>query len=227
MSKKAYSEQERKQVGQDLLSVGLEMLSQRGLKGTKLQDILQAVGISKPFFYGNYYASLAELVLHIIDYEISLLLETVRDDIAKRDAPVEDRINHFLKMMIDSRQHHFFVMTQEEEVLVSKHLTPEELEAFQKGQAACYGELLSLWHIPEEKCTPKELGNLILSVVLIYNSAARSLPFFLPGGIRTDGSGPEPPPFPDIWPRWRTAVTSGSASYEPMRCFLYGQACFS
>ena len=30
MSKKAYSEQERKQVGQDLLSVGLEMLSQRG-----------------------------------------------------------------------------------------------------------------------------------------------------------------------------------------------------
>lgn len=47
------------------------------------------------------------LVLHIIDYEISLLLETVRDDIAKRDAPVEDRINHFLKMMIDSRQHHF------------------------------------------------------------------------------------------------------------------------
>ena len=63
MSKKAYSEQERKQVGQDLLSVGLEMLSQRGLKGTKLQDILQAVGISKPFFYGNYYASLAELVL--------------------------------------------------------------------------------------------------------------------------------------------------------------------
>ena len=46
MSKKAYSEQERKQVGQDLLSVGLEMLSQRGLKGTKLQDILQGVGIS-------------------------------------------------------------------------------------------------------------------------------------------------------------------------------------
>ena len=178
MSKKGYSKEEREQVGRDLLEVGLEMLSQRGLKGTKLQDILQAVGISKPFFYGNYYASLAELVLHIIDYEISLLLETVRDDIAKRDAPVENRINHFLKMMIDSRQHHFFVMTQEEEVLVSKHLTPEELEAFQKGQAAFYGELLSLWHIPEEKCTPKELGNLILSVVLIYNSAARSLPFF-------------------------------------------------
>ncbi len=39
-------------------------------------------------------------------------------------------------------------------------------------------EVLALWQIPQEKCTPKELGNLILSVILIYNSAARSLPFF-------------------------------------------------
>ena len=50
MSKKGYSKEEREQVGRDLLEVGLEMLSQRGLKGTTLQDILQAVGISKPFF---------------------------------------------------------------------------------------------------------------------------------------------------------------------------------
>lgn len=50
MSKKGYSKEEREQVGRDLLAVGLEMLSQRGLKGTTLQDILQAVGISKPFF---------------------------------------------------------------------------------------------------------------------------------------------------------------------------------
>ena len=47
MSKKGYSKEEREQVGRDLLEVGLEMLSQRGLKGTTLQDILQAVGISK------------------------------------------------------------------------------------------------------------------------------------------------------------------------------------
>ena len=81
MSKKGYTKVEREQVGRDLLTVGLEMLSQRGLKGTTLQDILQAVGISKPFFYGNYYTSLAELVIHIIDYEISLLLREVRNTV--------------------------------------------------------------------------------------------------------------------------------------------------
>lgn len=50
----------------------------------------------------------------------------------------------------------------------------------QQGQEQFYEQVLALWHIPQEKCRPKELGNLILSVVLTYNSAARSLHFFFP-----------------------------------------------
>ena len=180
MSKKGYSKEEREQVKRDLLSVGLEMLSQRGLKGTTLQDILQAVGISKPFFYGNYYTSLAELVIHIINYEITLLLREVKEVAGNQDMSSEETIYHFLDMVIHSRQHHFFVMTQEEEMWVFKHLSPEEFDLYQQGQARFYEQVLALWHIPKEKCTPKELGNLILSVALIYNSATRSLPFFFP-----------------------------------------------
>ena len=178
MSKKGYSKEEREQVGRDLLEVGLEMLSQRGLKGTTLQDILQAVGISQPFFYGNYYTSLAELVIHIINYEITLLLREVQQSAENQDMGLEETIHHFLDMVTHSRQHHFFVMTQEEEMWVYKHLSPEDFETYQQGQARFYEQVLALWQIPQEKCTPKELGNLILSVILIYNSAARSLPFF-------------------------------------------------
>lgn len=180
MSKKAYSRQEREQVGRDLLTVGLEMLSQRGLKNTKLQDILQAVGISKPFFYSNYYSSLAELVIHIIDYEIVLLLQAAKDDAAQQDITLEEKINRLIQRVIYSRQNHYFIMTQEEEVWVHKYLSPEDFDNYQRGQVRFYEQLLALWHIPVEKCTPKELGNLLLSVVLIYNSAARSLPFFFP-----------------------------------------------
>lgn len=178
MSKKGYSQQEREKVGQELLAVGLEMLSQRGLKGTKLQDILQAVGISKPFFYSNYYTSLAELVIHIINYEVPLLLQNVREDAARQDITLEEKIRRLLEQVTHSRQHHFFVMTQEEELWVYKHLSPEEFDAYQQGQIELYEQVLSIWHIPQEKCSSKELGNLLLSVVLIYNSAARSLPFF-------------------------------------------------
>lgn len=178
MSKKGYSKQDRERVGQDLLAVGLEMLSQRGLKNTKLQDILQAVGISKPFFYNNYYTSLAELVIHIINYEVPLLLQVVREDAARQDITPEEKIERLLYRVTHSRQHHLFVMTQEEEMWVYKHLGPEKFATYQQGQVRLYEQVLSLWHISQEKCTLKELGNLILSVVLIYNSAARSLPFF-------------------------------------------------
>lgn len=178
MSKKAYSQQEREQVRQDLLAVGLEMLSQRGLKGTTLQDILQVVGISKPFFYGNYYNSFAELVIDIINYEMTLLFQAAADLAAGQGPALTEKIYLFLDQGIHSRQHHFFVMTQEEEVWVHKHLSPEDLEVYQQGQVQFYEKLLTLWGIPQEKCTPKELGNLILSIILIYNSASRSLPFF-------------------------------------------------
>ena len=78
MSKKAYSQQEREQIGEKLLKVSVEMLSRKGLKETKLQDILQAVGISKPFFYGSYYSSLAELVVAALHEQRTLLLKEAK-----------------------------------------------------------------------------------------------------------------------------------------------------
>lgn len=134
MSKKGYSKQDRERVGQDLLAVGLEMLSQRGLKNTKLQDILQAVGISKPFFYNNYYTSLAELVIHIINYEVPLLLQVVREDAARQDITPEEKIERLLYRVTHSRQHHLFVMTQEEEMWVYKHLGPEKFATISKDR---------------------------------------------------------------------------------------------
>lgn len=178
MSKKAYTKQDREQVRQALLATGLDMLSQRGLKATTLQDILQAVGISKPFFYGNYYRSLAELVIDVINYEMTLLYQMACDHAAPTGLSQTEKIYGFLDRIIHSRQHHFFIMTQEEEVWVHKHLSPEELAVYQQGQVEFYERLLRLWNIPQERCTPKELGNLILSIALVYNSAARSLPFF-------------------------------------------------
>lgn len=126
-----------------------------GPKGTTLQDILQAVGISKPFFYGNYYSSLAQLVLHIINYENMLLLREVQESVRNQDMSLEEMIHHFLDMVTHSRQYHFFVMTQEEEMWVYKHLSPEEFETYQQGQEQFYEQVLALWHIPQENVDPR------------------------------------------------------------------------
>ena len=51
MAKKAYSALERERIKRDLLVVGLKRFSQSGLRGVRLMDIINEVGISKPFFY--------------------------------------------------------------------------------------------------------------------------------------------------------------------------------
>lgn len=53
-------------------------------------------------------------------------------------------------MVVHSRQHHFFVMTQEEEMWVYKHLSPVEFELYQQGQARFYEQVLALWQIPRK-----------------------------------------------------------------------------
>ncbi len=122
MSKKGYSKQDRERVGQDLLAVGLEMLSQRGLKKYKTTRYSPSCGHLQTIFHNNYYTSLAELVIHIINYEVPLLLQVVREDAARQDITPEEKIERLLYRVTHSRQHHLFVMTQEEEMWVYKHL---------------------------------------------------------------------------------------------------------
>lgn len=177
MAKKAYSALERERIKRDLLVVGLKRFSQSGLRGVRLMDIINEVGISKPFFY-TFYSSLEELVIRVLDYQKALLYQLARAELEREDISWEEKIYQFLNKVIYSRENHLLVMTQEEEVWVRKRLSPENFETFQKGQEEFYERMLDLWRIPKEKCSPKVLGNLILTAVLTRNSASRSLPFF-------------------------------------------------
>lgn len=70
MSKKGYSKEERGAGGAGFADSGLEMLSQQ-IEGYHSQDILQAVGISRPFFYRNYCSSWPSWC-HIINCDYAL-----------------------------------------------------------------------------------------------------------------------------------------------------------
>lgn len=154
MSKKAYSEQEREQIKHDLLVTGLELFSQHGLRNVRLIDIIQGVGISKPFFY-TFYTSMEELVIRILDYQQAMLFQLVEAELAREDIGWEEKVYNFFCKILYSRSNHLLVMTQEEEVWVFRRLSPEHYDAFQKGQEAFYAKLLSLWGVPEGRCDPR------------------------------------------------------------------------
>lgn len=50
MPKVAYSEAERQRIRTALISVGLELMAKQGIQHTTVEQIYQAVGISRTFF---------------------------------------------------------------------------------------------------------------------------------------------------------------------------------
>lgn len=177
MAKRSYSQQDREQIKEQLLQTGLELFAKQGYKNTRLSQIFETVGISKTFFY-TFFVSKEELVLHILNYQQEILFQAAKEIMEQAETTWKEKLLYFFSMCIHHKEYGIFIMTQEEEVMVFRNLAPENYQLFQQGQMAFYENLLHIWEIPTEKINPKVLCNLVLSVVITYNSAADSMPFF-------------------------------------------------
>ena len=63
MARKAYSDEEREQVKEALMSTVIQCIVERGLIHSSIETLCRKVGISKTFFY-SFFPSKEELVLH-------------------------------------------------------------------------------------------------------------------------------------------------------------------
>lgn len=176
MSSKAYSPEEREAVRVRLLETALAQYSKRGIREVHLSEILEVVGISKPFFY-KFFNSVAEFVIEVINSQWDLLSAIVDESNHQSNGCWRKRVGFTLERLIHHREHGILVMTQEEEVWVRKRLSDEHYERFMERQASYFADLLVRWDIPQEKCSPKHLLNMILTIIIIYDSGRNSLPF--------------------------------------------------
>lgn len=77
MARKAYSEQEREQVRNALLTTVIQCIVDRGLIHSSIDVLCKKVGISKTFFY-TFFSSKEELVLEALRYQQPKLLQYAR-----------------------------------------------------------------------------------------------------------------------------------------------------
>ena len=77
MARKTYSEHEREQVREALLTTALQCIVDRGLIHSSIEVLCRKVGISKSFFY-TFFASKEELVLEALRYQQPKLLQYAR-----------------------------------------------------------------------------------------------------------------------------------------------------
>ena len=74
MSRKAYSDDERKQIRDKLISTGLEFLGTYGVTQTSVENLCKVVGISKTFFY-SFFPSKEEFITQVLYHQQPKLLE--------------------------------------------------------------------------------------------------------------------------------------------------------
>ena len=77
MARKAYSEEDRVQVRNALMTTMIQCIADRGLIHSSIDVLCRKVGISKTFFY-SFFSSKEELVLHALRYQQPKLLQYAR-----------------------------------------------------------------------------------------------------------------------------------------------------
>lgn len=85
---RGFSEEERAQIREDLITTGREQFLRYGPERTRVKDITEPVGIAKPTFY-QFFNSKGELYLEIIARETEEFSEQLRADLADIDDPRE------------------------------------------------------------------------------------------------------------------------------------------
>lgn len=176
LSSKAYSSQQRKEIRAQLLAVGLRLYAQNGIRAVRLVDILDVVGISKPFFY-KFFDSVQAFVIEVLNSqwkELDALLDQAEEH---SNGCWRKKVTYALDRFIHYQENGLLVMTQEEEMWVREKISDEMYNAFMVTQLSYFEKLFCRWGIPREKCSPKVLANMILTVVIICGQAKASLPF--------------------------------------------------
>ena len=179
MARNAYSDQEREEVKEALMSTVIQCIVDRGLIHSSIETLCGKVGISKTFFY-SFFASKEELVFHALRYQQPRLLDYARqlmeDPVLSWRAGVET----FLKNCCYGAKRGVAVLSIEEEQQVRRCLSEENFQAFRQDQVSFYGKLLSIFGLPTDGIDPRLFGNLALAMMMVHKAIPDAMPFLFP-----------------------------------------------
>ncbi len=101
-------------VRQALLDVGQRIASKDGLRALHLAELTAGVGISKPYFY-TLFDSLEDFCLQLMEEQRIRLEQLLIRTLAQSGLSWEERVEAFLRVILDHRENGIIVMTQQEE----------------------------------------------------------------------------------------------------------------
>ena len=129
MARKAYSEQEREQVREALLTTVIQCIVDRGLIHSSIDILCRKVGISKTFFY-TFFSSKEELVLQALRYQQPKLLRYAQQLMDDSSLSWREGVRTFLETCVYGEKRGIAVLSIEEEQEVYRCLSQENFQTF-------------------------------------------------------------------------------------------------
>lgn len=179
MPRKVYSDEEREQVKEALMSTVIQCIVERGLIHSSIETLCRKVGISKTFFY-SFFPSKEELVLHALRYQQPRLLQYARALMEAPGLSWRAGVETFLKDCCYGAKRGVAVLSIEEEQQVRRCLSEENFQTFRRDQVIFYGKLLSVFGLPADGIDPRLFGNLALAMMMVYKAIPDAMPFLFP-----------------------------------------------
>ncbi len=161
---RGFTDREKEMIKQKLYEKGMEFLKSYGVRKTNVEDITQAVGISKGSFY-LFFNSKEEFFYELIEISHDALAKEAKR-ILLSEGPLENKIRLILKQYICSQEALGFLVSAEEIQYILRKLPAEKLEHHLAQDNDVFKDLLQAAGISLDKVNSHVVENLTKLIFL-------------------------------------------------------------
>lgn len=162
MPKVAYSEADRAQIRQSLISTALELMAQQGIQHMTVEQIYRAVGISRTFFY-SFFRTKEDLIVETLYLQQPRIISYAQSLMADTSLSWKEAVRKFLFTCCYGEKNGIAVMTVEEQQLLFRRLPEESYRVFREKQARLFGNILECFGIRPDTKRVQLFTNLCLA----------------------------------------------------------------
>ena len=179
MPKVAYSEEERIQIRQSLVTTALDFMAKQGIQHTTVEQIYQKVGISRTFFY-SFFPTKEDLIVETLYLQQPKLIQYVKELMADPTLTWREAVKQFLYSCCYGEKNGIAVLTIEEQQLIFRRLSPKSYCIFRQKQAKLFHDILECFGIKATTERVNLFTNLSLTIMVIRRAIPDTLPLFVP-----------------------------------------------
>lgn len=179
MPKVAYSEEDRLQIRQALVVKALELMAKQGIQHTTVEQIYQAVGISRTFFY-TFFPSKEDLIVETFYLQQPKILAYAQSLMSDPALTWKEGVVQFLRSCCYGEESGIAVMTIQEQQLLFRRLSPASYQLFRQKQEQLFSQLLLCFGIQPSRARIQLFTNISLTAIVVRRAIPDTLPFFVP-----------------------------------------------